>query len=81
MGSQLGKVVREIRQATRDVNFSAMISGDEPRQQTTYSHTPTQPTQPTSQVSDTETSMANTTAPASERIVEGASEHTEDSTN
>ncbi len=45
MGSQLGKMVRELRESTRDINFSALLSTDESAKQPTYTYqAPSAPT-------------------------------------
>ena len=77
MGSQLGKVVRELRESTKDLRWSALMSSDEPPQQTTFSKL--------SQLSQTLSANgqpADVAAPSPNgATVEGTVEHHEDVAN
>ncbi len=71
IGSQVGKMVRELRESTRDLNFSSLLSTDEPPKQTSYTNTVS-----ASPAAGATTSSANgAPPPESETIVEGGVEH------
>ncbi len=77
MGSQLGKMVRELRESTRDLNFSSLLSTDEPPKQPTYNYTAS--AAPSAGATTAPTYGA--TPPANETVVEGGIEQTEDIVN
>ena len=72
MGSQLGKMVRDLRESTRDINFSALLSTDEAPKQPTYTY---------STPAAAATPPYGTTTPADETIVDAGIERTEDIAN
>jgi Sec-independent protein translocase protein TatA len=73
MGSQVGKMVRELRESTRNLNFSALLSTDESPKPPTYSYQApvTTPTGVAASPSYGETT------PADELIVDGGVERIE----
>ena len=77
MGSQLGKAVRDLRESTKDLRWSALTSSDEPPKQTTLSKL--------SQLSQTLTGngqQSGNAAPSPNgTTVEGSVEHHEDVAN
>ena len=74
MGSQVGKMVRELRESTRDLNFSSLLSTDELPKQPTYSYTATS----TPAASGNGEPTYGAEPPADETVVEGDIQHTGD---
>lgn len=80
MGSALGRAFRELREATKDVNWSNLMSGGdaEPETYSTYS-TPSQSSQPSDEPAPTTTATPVTTVTPSP-IVEATVEPIDEAT-
>jgi TatA/E family protein of Tat protein translocase len=75
IGSQVGKMVRELRESTRDLNFKSLLSTDEAPKQPTYHYTAPAPAGATGEP------IQGASAPAGESIVEGEIAQTDDIAN
>ena len=75
MGSQVGRMVRDLRESTRDLKFSTLLSPDESPKQTTYSYT----TASTPAAGGNSNPTYGAEPPADETVVEGGIQHTDNS--